>query len=128
MKPVKQTILNGTRGNCLAACMASIYDLRLEDVPNFVLQKGPAWWDSTIEFMETRGHWPLVIDALTWTETKRVPFGYHIMTGPGPRGFEHAVIGLNGEIAHDPHPSGEGLLETHEYLLFVALLTGESDG
>lgn len=36
---------------------------------------------------------------------------YHWISGPSPRGngLHHAVVGLNCEIAHDPHPSRAGL-------------------
>ena len=36
MKPVFQTIINGERGNCTAAAIASILEIELEDVPNFI--------------------------------------------------------------------------------------------
>lgn len=36
---------------------------------------------------------------------------YHIISGPSPRGngVYHAVIGLNGQVHFDPHPSRAGL-------------------
>lgn len=37
---------------------------------------------------------------------------YHVVVGPSPRGaYNHAVVGLNGKIVHDPHPDGGGLLD-----------------
>lgn len=50
--------------------------------------------------------------------------GYHIIGGPSPRGggILHAVVGLNGEVAFDPHPSKAGLAGdpskwTYDYLV-----------
>jgi hypothetical protein len=36
---------------------------------------------------------------------------YHVISGPGPRGCHHSVVGLNGKMVHDPHPDRTGLEE-----------------
>jgi hypothetical protein len=36
VKPVYQTIIDNGRGNCWTACIASILEVSIEDVPNFV--------------------------------------------------------------------------------------------
>ena len=40
MTPVFQTIINSCTGDCLRAAMASILDMRIEDVPNFAEEEG----------------------------------------------------------------------------------------
>lgn len=45
---------------------------------------------------------------------------YTILTGPAPRGFNHSVVGKGLMLAHDPHPSRDGLLRTTHVDLFVA--------
>lgn len=37
MTPVHQTIVSSTKGNCLQAAFASLFDCTLEDVPHFIL-------------------------------------------------------------------------------------------
>ena len=44
MKPVDQTILTAPGGNCFAACVASILELPLADVPNFCSEE--RWWNA----------------------------------------------------------------------------------
>lgn len=49
---------------------------------------------------------------------------YHEISGPSPRGngVYHAVVGRNGEVVHDPHPSRAGLAgdpATWEYCYLV---------
>jgi hypothetical protein len=36
---------------------------------------------------------------------------YHVISGPSPRikGGHHAVVGCNGRVSFDPHPSRAGL-------------------
>lgn len=116
MKPVFQTQFAGTQdapsdevGNCYQAAIASLLELELEDVPHFVAM-GDKWWEGTIKWMNERGKgvaWIPVGDGL---EANLKPSGYHLMSGGSPRGdFLHEVVALDGAVAHDPHPSGDGL-------------------
>ena len=43
---------------------------------------------------------------------------YYIVSGDAERGFFHAVIYKNGNLAHDPHPQGKGLINTKYMYLF----------
>ena len=36
MKPIEQTIFGFERGNCMQACIASIFEVPLDDIPNFM--------------------------------------------------------------------------------------------
>jgi hypothetical protein len=116
MKPVDQTIFGAPHGNCFAACVASILELPLEDVPNFVLE-GEGWWNAAKAWLHERGY------ALLWVKHDAVACGYvdpnplidagHyiITTGQSPRGeFLHCVIEHRGRIVHDPHPSRDGFV------------------
>ena len=40
---------------------------------------------------------------------------YVIVAGMGPRGRQHATIWRDGQLVHDPHPSGTGLVSV-EYV------------
>jgi len=132
MKPVDQLIThdpeNGKFGDCQRAVIASLLCLPLEDVPHFnEIAKGEpeAFWTSLQEFCASKGYAYLTVPA-------RSGFAffcggedvYHEISGPSPRGdFFHAVVGRDGEIVHDPHPSRAGLAGdpskwTYSYLVF----------
>lgn len=99
------------RGNCWSAALASLLDLPLAAVPNFVeidVLGGPNWWWHTDKYLGLLGY------ELKWGN-RNPPQGYYIMSGISPRSTEdcvmyHAVIGREGKMVHDPHPDGQGLL------------------
>ena len=125
MIPVTQTILlgdpSGERGNCFAACIASILELPIEQVPNFCNHDD--WRLRTNEWLSLRGLAYLDVNLVGDARDELVRFwGYHVISGDGPRGVRHAVVGLRGEIVWDPHPTRAGLLdgpEAWDYGLFV---------
>lgn len=51
MNPVEQTELTSPDGNCFAACVASILELSLTDVPDY---KGPGWLDRWQDWLAPR--------------------------------------------------------------------------
>ena len=126
MKPVDQTIFGGyvegqthPVGNCFQACIASLLNMDLDQVPHFVdqmvrlkLGRDTAqlnkWLDKYLLcYVEVYArHNPIELD---------VPDDvYYLASGPGPRGHRHAVIYRAGALAHDPHPSREGLLSVDQ--------------
>lgn len=124
MTPQHQTIFGDGKGNCFATCIACILDLPVEDVPNFC---GDYWSDDGEWFRQTN-KW-LAQHGLRYIELGFGDwvFNYHgvpdvdvIVSGPGPRGCDHAVIWRDGKLAHDPHPSGAGLVEPKYVGFFVA--------
>lgn len=121
MIPIKQTKIhkvdsNGIvleRGNCYAACWASLLEVQLVEVPAFEdLPDDGSWWNETIDWLKERGL------ALHYSYLDEVPAGTHVMAcGPSPRGsWGHSVIYLDGKLAFDPHPSGAGLVQANYYL------------
>jgi hypothetical protein len=116
MTPIVQTIFGdgssgGERGNCFAACIASILDVPLESVPNFC--NWDNWREKVSDWLQPLGY--AYIDVMLpgdgRDELVRY-WGYHVISGDAPRGLRHSVVGLRGEIAWDPHPSFAGLLGT----------------
>ena len=117
MKPVDQTQFKGLPpgengkpdevGNCFAACIASIFEFDLEDIPNFCAfvdwQKRVNVWLSKYDFcyLDVRPNADIAFSML----------GYHVISGPSPRlpNCYHSVVGLKGKMVHDPHPSRDGL-------------------
>lgn len=109
----------GEAGDCFRTCLASILDLEPHEVPNFAAEGGNhAWWhaarrwirrDSGRDLIPVDVEWPV-----NWAQPENVaPWQRHaIATGPSPRGnWMHSVVvdAFTGELAHDPHPSRDGL-------------------
>lgn len=125
MKPVHQTIFGdgsggGERGNCFAACIASILGLPLDDVPNFCNHEN--WREEANQWLKQFG---LFYVDFAIPEDQRAELiwehaGYHVIIGPAQRGLRHSVVGYKGQGVHDPHPSGAMLLEAQEYGFLVS--------
>lgn len=112
MNPVDQEFLHnpsaGVEGDCFRAVIASLLELPISDVPHFAqLSKGVTdFWELAYDFLDSKGY--------EYVPSKLPPAGaleFHAMSGPSPRGngSHHGVVGRNGEVAHDPHPSRAGL-------------------
>ena len=130
MKPVMQTDFTFENGNCGEACVASILEIKLSDIPplhnpndpkdghtycknmrKFLFKFGLSYVDISMN----EGHDPKDFFKDCWV----------LATGPSPRATEdwhkHGVVWRNGKVIHDPHPDGTGLKEIEMYGLFVKL-------
>lgn len=118
------------RGNCFAACVASILEKTIDEVPNVETLfhiEGSLWITTMLAYLNSIG-WDLVTDerfsvyhlAYITTDEQRhnaqvaCRDQYYFVTGDSPRGIKHCCIYKNGVLVHDPHPTREGLI-THEY-------------
>lgn len=101
------------RGNCWSACIASILELPLPAVPNFVeieVLGGPSYWTLTYYYLYAMGLTLYQYDPCVAPAGK-----YVIASGLSPRSTEeneiyHAVVYKDGRLAHDPVPEGEGFI------------------
>ena len=122
MIPVYQTDFGCGRGNCLQACIASILELPLEDVPHFSLEE--EWREARDNFLKQFDLYMIEVDAEACRKIGHHLYGYHIIAGPAPGqpydGLWHAVVGYNGEIVHDPHPKSRGLEKEVQWDIFVS--------
>jgi len=117
MKKINQTKFGKLNGNCMAACMASLLELPLGEVPDFG-QEGGWWsklqaWVAGFEYSALEVRWPIGEGAAD---------GEHVFPNEGqicwavgnsPRGdFKHAVLVQweigDWKIIHDPHPDKTG--------------------
>lgn len=127
MKPVEQRVVDASNGDCVAACIASILELSLDDVPNLHGGKGFEWsWN---EWLRPFGLQIKRLDAYH----QYMIVGYAIAVGWSPRfpGTTHAVVWHGedqwtekgkrntGRIIWDPSPSREmGLGPLYEFWIF----------
>lgn len=131
MKPIDQTKLlerDGV-GDCCRAAVASLLETPLEEVPEFEhITSGQHM--AVVSFVESLGyeyHGCLKFDGTNKEALKRQGpgiGGHFYAAGQSPRRQEihHAVvIDQEGNIAHDPHPSRDGVVGPMVVLLFKPL-------
>lgn len=56
MKKVYQSRIEKHHGTCMQAAIASLFEMFIEDVPNFVEMEGDKWWHELIYFYKERGY------------------------------------------------------------------------
>ncbi len=127
--PVDQTTFGVPGGNCLSACIASILQLGIEEVPYFMSNdvNGREWITKLATWLVQFGLYPVVVTGLASGQLGYVAAhlvikgfaGVHILQGPTVRGGTHAVVGVGNTIIHDPHPSRAGLVSISERTLLV---------
>lgn len=124
MTPIKQTKFYNkelnTRGNCLTACIASLFDMNIEDVPFFIEE--PDYPYNVEHFIENNGYKLEGTGILSKIKEEYKDFngidGYYIAVGMGNRGVYHCCIYKDGEMVHDPHPSNDGI-QSIEYIYLI---------
>lgn len=138
MKPITQTRFGDPEGNCFASCVASILECPLSDLPDLNdLPEGRNWLEWFNDGLAGKGAGVFYAAASADDPFNGyIPNGGHfIASGPGPRGLPHSVVmrALPGkvdaggivdqtnELAHDPNPSGEGILEVSSICFVVKL-------
>jgi hypothetical protein len=102
VKPVQQKVLGPPGGDCLRACVASILELDIDELPNF---HGDGWWDRWVAWGEARG-----LDFCCYAPEDLPPEAEYWIAGPdSPRipDVKHAVVVNGGEIVWDPHPDAD---------------------
>lgn len=108
MIPIYQTILDSQNGNCYAACLASILECSLEEIPNF-MTCGPDEFNNILtKWLEAKNFTILSVNINRDESfiTAMIKDVYSIGTIKSPR-FEdalHAVVCKGFNIIHDPHP------------------------
>lgn len=115
MNPTNQTIFELGKGNCFAACLASILEMPIKDVIHFPAGECPLWRDIVNDWLENKGMFFIDIALNGDMRDNQIKYwGYHIIMGESPRSedIRHAVVGYQGKIVFDPHPSRDGLRGT----------------
>jgi len=114
MKAVDQTVLAGdlgpVKGDCFRACVASVLELPIEEVPHFV-QESEDWYEMFTEWLSKREMFAIEVKVSEPPASVVLPPDVPcIVSAHGPRGCMHSVVGrYDGgegiELDHDPHPS-----------------------
>ena len=134
MKPVNQTkfslfYADGTRltyGNCLVACVASILDESIDEIPNIYTFYGlddkenknieDHWWFKILNIWLREKYKKCIKLHELGTETDQE---YVIMRGLSQRGTAHTCVynNVNNVLLpfFDPHPTKQHLSQEHYY-------------
>lgn len=121
MKPVKQTVFGYPKGNCFAACVASIMEIPLEDTPELSdIERFDIVWRKWF-----RAHGLGIADIPAGTGEYLE--GYVIATGDSPRGdvtisgnpVQHAVVCKDMELVFDPHPDDTFIVGSPKYFTII---------
>lgn len=112
-----QDLHDGGYGDCFSACIASILDLPLSEVPVFTTFK-EKWFGKVRSWLKDR-NLKMLLFRPEWDggqiipNTITKPQGWSIASGDSVRGpWRHSVVCFDGDVFHDPHPSGAGLAFT----------------
>lgn len=119
MTPVDQTVLGGIpHGNCFAACVATIFGLKIEDVPHDM--GNPEWLEMFRRWLRRT----LRYDALCLAGDNIATIAKEIdspciVSGFSERGVMHATVWFRGGMFHDPHPDRTGLTAIVDVIVFI---------
>lgn len=125
------------RGNCLTAVVASLLELPIEAVPNFVQDHVDHaeseddddgdwnWWTRLHRFVAEQGYqmcYLSPVDKPDWTGSPEnwfpvpEPGEYYTVSGKSPRDprIHHIVIHRDGEMVWDPHPDRTGITSVED--------------
>jgi len=131
MRPVDQTTFGVPGGNCFSACIASILELPISEVPYFMPETIEEWeadkkrslgespyYAKFVAWCGAHGFWPLVFGARD--DIVIPPDAWTILGGQSPRG-SHSVVGRGGVMVFDPHPSRDGIAKAEDVTVLIPL-------
>jgi hypothetical protein len=129
MKPIDQTAFGDPDGNCWGAAIASLLEVPLAALPDYVTEaKEGRDWHGTMSAYLYKHHGLMLLRADGRLTQFVTPKSWHLISGMSPRGLSHAVVGHAGEMIHDPHPSRAGVLSVDEYEFLVPVNLDELEG
>lgn len=109
-------------GNCVAACVATILGLRLEDIPE---EDQKNFRYGIYDFVERLGY------CIQYAETiEGIPDSVELFIAIGNGGrvyangkpIKHAVVFDKNGLYHDPHASKQGIESAERFEYFVKLI------
>jgi hypothetical protein len=133
MIPVQQ-LRREENGDCLRSCLASLLELRADEVPDFSQFKDdpenptsyPAFWLELQSFVKGYGYFFLEVQLTEKTPWMPLPFGaLAIFMGYTKTNNRHAIVGLceDGKFIplHDPFHHSGGLTSIESVCFLVPL-------
>ena len=134
MKRVFQSRIEKKHGTCMQAAIASLFEMFLDDVPNFI-ELGEDWFDIYVKFYEDRGY-PLnmfnpcgMVDvAKQALEIDKGINGYWCAAVQsinfGKDVWHAVIIDKDLNVVHDPNPNNFGHTYKPEDILLIDVVNG----
>jgi hypothetical protein len=147
MLKVDQTICDPIRGNCVTACVASVLELPIEEVPDWadMYTDDDELFEAYTTWLREHGRHSVRVGGRAIEKIKDITPGDQvtmggtcidgwydqcvIIHGMGPREVGHVCVGqitMAGwqlKMWHDPHPSRDGLVSVESIELLVPRYT-----
>jgi hypothetical protein len=135
VKPVNQILVDAEFGDCTRACLASILELDIDAVPNFIRFKGK-WMRIFWPYINALGY---QFYGTGWPKSEAKPNGHVVSECPNIDGFViasvpsrsfegggHAVVmNINGLVVHDPNPNkaweGVNVLDSGDLICWMMI-------
>jgi hypothetical protein len=137
VRPVTQLRVGRPSGQCTEACIASLLEVPLEEVPDLWDPTHPdadadgrtaEAWERLYAWIRSKGFvwaWgplpaPLALDAVELDRllppdgVRALPDGHHMLGGPNPDGAPHWVVARHGKVVWDPNPTRRGITRVEE--------------
>lgn len=127
MKPIFQSIVEKGKGDCQRACIASLFDLQLEQVPHFKLFGSEGKWFKPYRHFLLGIGYDFYGTSMGPRHSKKEDRNYKSINGfflasVPSRTFEESghsvIIDEEGFVVHDPNPNkrwlGVNVIETGE--------------
>ena len=117
MKKVYQTIVDKDHGNCMQATVASLLELELEDVPNFIEIKEGSWFITMYNLFQDKGYDLCTIGRSSHNNVEILKKaakvcgginGYLYASVPSatfPNCGHAVIVDTDLNIVHDPNPN-----------------------
>ena len=129
MKPVDQMIIDCETGDCWRACIASMFEMELEQVPKF-MENGHNGWEPIFDFFEKKLGYELTGMYRRIGPAKKYLINGCVCGVVKSRNFEgknHCVLlDETGLVLHDPNPDkkfqGVNVVESGEFVGFDVLI------
>ena len=128
MKPIFQTKFGGSdapeaeQGDCIRACLASIFEISLAEAPDFAGEINNGKWFLHLERWLAERNLELIILPLAALAAPPLYAPYlegRKSTTLSVPSDGHVVVCVNGTVVHDPNPKAQALGDTEEFWFFV---------
>jgi len=131
MKRVYQTRFGGSdrpkseQGNCFQACVATIFDLPLEQAFDMMAFEEGHWWDEFQRWLKPYGLACIYVAAGQWCGDAGICIGDYNSTTLANPADGHVAVAWQEDghtaVLHDPNPNAKALGEFKGVFIFVPL-------
>jgi len=112
MKFINQTIIDKNKGDCFRACVASLFDLEIIQVPHFILfnQWFPVYYHFLLSIgYDYKGSCNLNVNTLKENESINGLFLCTVNSKTFENCKHSVIINLESIVVHDPNPNKKWL-------------------